>query len=292
MANNNNTAERSSTIACIDGSKFNAAVCDYAVWLSKALNSPFKALHAIEHAATASAADLTGALGLGAQETLLAELSEIEQQRNKLEIEKGRQMLAAAKQRAIDLGVSSPEVLQRHGALTETLIELEYESRVVVVGIRGQQNEENGNHLGAQLETLVRTIQRPIFVVNREYVEPKAAMIAYDGSSCSEKALDMVAKSPMFDNIPVHIVYVAKQKGEGEDLIDTAKHTLMAAGRKVYAGVLEGDPATALCQYQELHNIDLTVMGAFSHHRLRDFVFGSFTAKMLLNTKVPLLLLR
>jgi nucleotide-binding universal stress UspA family protein len=33
-------------------------------------------------------------------------------------------------------------------------------------------------------------------------------------------------------------------------------------------------------------------MGAFSHNRLRELVFGSFTMKMLLNTQQPLLLLR
>ena len=38
--------------------------------------------------------------------------------------------------------------------------------------------------------------------------------------------------------------------------------------------------------------IDLTIMGAFSHNRFRDFLLGSFTAKMLAATNRPLLLLR
>jgi len=47
-----------------------------------------------------------------------------------------------------------------------------------------------------------------------------------------------------------------------------------------------------LCAYQEKHAIDLTIMGAFSHTRLREMLLGSFTVKMLLHTKKPLLLLR
>ncbi|TCS42022.1 universal stress protein [Reinekea marinisedimentorum] len=292
MAAENKNNERTWTIACIDGSQFNSAVCDYAVWLSRVLAAPFKAVYAIEHATTTAAADLTGAIGLGAQELLLSELTELEQQRNKLEMQKGRQMLETVKLRATEAGIENPVTVQRHGSITETLLDFEHETRVVVVGIRGEQHEEATDHLGAHLETLVRSIQRPILVVNKEFAEPKAAMIAYDGSACSDKALEMVASSPMFNDIPVHLVYVAKEKGQGAEIIEKAKQKLVSAGRKVYAGVLEGDAAKALCQYQEIHNIDLTVMGAFSHNRLRELVFGSFTAKMLLNTKVPLLLLR
>ncbi len=292
MAENNNNTERTWTIACVDGSQYNSAVCDYSFWLSNVLNSPFKVLHAIEHAGTAAAADLTGAIGLGAQEHLLTELTELEQQRNKLEIKKGRQMLETVKERALAAGIIDPVTLQRHGSLAESLIELENDCRVVVVGIRGEVHEENEGHLGAQLETLIRSIRRPILVVNREFSQPKAAMLAYDGSSCSLKALDMVVTSPLFAAMPVHVVHVAKDKERGNELVQEAKAKLQAVGREVYTGILEGEPADALCEYQKEHGIDLTVMGAFSHNRLRDLVFGSFTMKMLLNTDKPLLLLR
>lgn len=44
--------------------------------------------------------------------------------------------------------------------------------------------------------------------------------------------------------------------------------------------------------YQAEHDIDLTLMGAFSHTRLRELVLGSLTAKVLLKSNKPLLLLR
>lgn len=289
---NNNNNERIWTIACIDGSPFSAAVSDYAAWLSNALSAPFKALHAIEHSGSAAVADLTGAIGLGAQEHLLSELSEIEQHRNKLEIQKGRQMLDAVKQRAEQQGVNAPVSVQRHGTLLETLIELEHNARVVVLGIRGEAHEEDPIHLGAHLESLVRSIERPIFVVNREFAEPKAAMLAYDGSACSEKALEMVRTSPLFEQLPIHVVHVAKDQAKGDALVASAKQALEAAGRHVFSAVLVGNADEALLQYQQTHDIDLTVMGAFSHSRFRELVFGSFTMKMLLNTEKPLLLLR
>ncbi len=293
MTNNkNNKSQQSWIIACIDGSKFNSAVCDYAVWLSQKSDSPFKALHAIEHSAGAAVADYSGAIGLGAQEHLLAELTEIEQQRNKLEIQKGRQMLATVKERAEAAGIDKPVTVQRHGSLIESLIELEAEIGVAVIGIRGEAHEEDTGHLGAHLESLVRSTASPILVVNREYSEPKAAMLAYDGSSCCRKALDMVASSTLFEQLPIHIVHVNKDSVKGEALVEEANQLLINAKRHVYTAVLDGEPAEALCQYQQLHGIDLTVMGAFSHSRIRELVFGSFTMKMLLNTEKPMLLLR
>ncbi len=284
--------ERIWTIACIDGSQFSSAVCDYAVWLSKQLSSPFKAIHAIEQNTVAAVADLTGAIGLGAQEHLLTELTELEQQRNKLEIQKGRQMLEAVKARADKAGLENPYTVQRHGTLIESLIDIEEEIRVVVLGIRGEAHEDSDAHLGAHLESLVRSVHRPIFVVNREFSEPKAVMLAYDGSACCLKALDMVKTSPLFKTLPVHVVHVAKDESEGEALLSSVKTELENAGRQVFTKVLLGEPSEALCQYQQSNGIDLTVMGAFSHNRLRELVFGSFTMKMLLNTDKPLLLLR
>jgi nucleotide-binding universal stress UspA family protein len=219
-------------------------------------------------------------------------LTELEQQRNKLEIQKGRQMLDSVKERAEKAGLVTPQAVQRHGTLIESLIEIEEETRVVVLGIRGEAHEEDTRHLGAHLESLVRSVHRPIFVVNREYVEPKAVMLAYDGSACCLKALDMVKTSPLFESLPIHVVHVAKDEAKGEALVAEAKSSLEAANRHVFTEVLMGDPTDALCQYQQLHQLDLTVMGAFSHNRLRELVFGSFTMQMLLNTDKPLLLLR
>lgn len=61
---------------------------------------------------------------------------------------------------------------------------------------------------------------------------------------------------------------------------------------EVFPIKLKGKTDHALCEYQANNNIDLTVMGAFSHTRIRDLLLGSVTVKMLLHTKKPLLLLR
>ena len=51
------------------------------------------------HHETAAISDLSGSIGLGSQEHLLEELTAVEQQRSKLRLQQGKQILQAAKER-------------------------------------------------------------------------------------------------------------------------------------------------------------------------------------------------
>ena len=299
MSDNNQNNDHSSNneqrfvLSCIDGSSYGEAVCDYACWIAKTVDAPLKFLHTIEHSKSPAVADLTGAIGLGASEDLLNELTEVEQNRSRLLIEKGNLMLKAAKQKATEAGVTEIEIRQRHGSLSESLVELEDQIRVLVVGIRGEQHDTDQAGVGAQLETTIRSLHKPILVVNKAFETPKKIMLAYDGSDAANKALSMVASSPLFKGIPCHLVHVSDGDEQGVDkLLANAEKTLSDAGITVSSIKLNGEIDQALSRYQSEHNIDLTVMGAFSHNRVRDFLLGSFTAKMLENTQKPLLLLR
>lgn len=279
-------------LACIDGSSLGEAICDYSSWIAKTVAAPLKFLHTIEHVNTPAVADLTGTIGLGASEDLLNELTSVEQSRSKLLIEQGNRMLKAAKQRVIDDGINDVEIHQRHGSLAESLVDLESEIRVLVVGIRGELHDNDPKAIGTQLETTVRSLHKPILVVNRSFAEPQSAMLAFDGSEAAEKALNMVASSPLFSQMPIDIVYVGNRNDKIELLVNAAAEKLNSAGRRVKTVFLDGDTEEALSSYQVEQDIDLTIMGAFSHNRVRDFLLGSFTAKMLEKTQRPLLLLR
>ncbi|WGL18038.1 universal stress protein [Microbulbifer bruguierae] len=276
-------------LTCIDGSRYSGAVCDYAAWIASRAGAPVKLLHNIERISTPAVADLTGSIGLGSQEELLEELTALEQQRSKLLLEQGRQMLDQARARVVRAGGERVVTCQRHGSLAESLVELEDHIRVLVLGIRGEEHEGSNKGLGAQLETVVRSLHKPILVVNREFKAPQSVMLAYDGSESARKALDMVAHSPVFQGITCHLVYVGDA---AESVLAEGAEALGHGGVTVISANLQGKTVDALIAYQREHEIDLTVMGAFSHSKLRDLLLGSVTAKMLLGTHQPLLLLR
>ncbi|SDJ68555.1 universal stress protein [Microbulbifer yueqingensis] len=278
-------------LSCIDGSRHTSAVCDYAAWIALRTGAPLKLLHNIERGNVPAVADLTGSIGLGSQEELLEELTALEQQRSRLMVQQGKLMLQAARERATMTGVEQVETCQRHDNLAESLIELEDSIRVLVLGIRGEEHGDSEQGLGSQLENVVRSLHKPILVVNREFSEPRRIMLAYDGSEAAGKALRMVADSPAFRDISCHLVFVGDPE-RAETLLAGASAELDAAGLAVTASNLKGNTVEALIAYQQENDIDLTVMGAFSHNRLRDLLMGSITAKMLLKTRQPVLLLR
>ena len=279
-------------VACIDGSHFNTVVCDYACWISRKVGAPLKLLHNIEQESVSKVRDLSGSIGLGCQEHLLEELTAIEQERSKLLIASGREILNWAKEYAAGSGVKEIIVQQRHGPFIDTLSELEQRVRVLVMGIRGEGHEDEEDQVSAHIETIVRTLHSPILVVNDKFQLPEKIMLAYDGSEPSEKALNMVAQSPLFKDTPCHLVHVGNGIDAGGEILEYAAERLRESGLEVIAEELSGKVVDALCEYRATHDIDMTVMGAFRHTRVRNLLLGSFTEKMLARTQKPLLLLR
>src|SRR5690606_30259268 len=128
---------------------------------------------------------------------------------------------------------------------------------------------------GAQLETVIRSMHRPVLVVNSKFeAPPKEIMLAFDGREGARKGLEMIARSPLYKGTCCHIVRVGSGNGDEQDLAELARE-LDAADLQVTTAQLSGDPGPALLDYQNGSGIDLTVMGAFGHSRLREFFFGS-----------------
>jgi nucleotide-binding universal stress UspA family protein len=280
-------------LAGIDGSSLSNAVCDYAAWIANKVDAPLKLLHTIDHHPEfADHTDLTGNIGIDSRDHLMDELTQLEQQRSKLRLKQGKALLQAAKDRVVQAGIVNPITNQRHGSLVESLIELENDIRVLVLGVRGKVHEHQANKVGAKLEAIIRSLHKPILVVNAEFKQPERIMLAYDGSQAAEKALEMVATSPLYKGLTCHLVCVSQDEGKGQLLEVAANKLQLAGGIEVIAKKLVGKPEQLLCDYQDQHGIDLTVMGAFGHTRIHDWLLGSFTVKMLMHSHKPLLLLR
>ena len=199
--------------------------------------------------------DLTGNLGLGTREHLLEKLSAIEEQHAKVSRERGRLLLDAAKERAANAGIADPQCLQRNGTLVETLVENEKDVRLLVVGKRGETAHQASGHLGSNLERVVREMHRPILMVPKEFTQPHNVMMAFDGSKTARKGVEMLAKSPLFEGATCHVVIVGAETAEE-------------------------------------HDIDMLVMGAYGHSRIRHLLVGSTTTTMLRNAQLPVLILR
>jgi len=280
-------------VACIDGSSTTPAVCDYAAWASLRLSAPLKFLHVLDKAEYPIPKNLAGNIGLGSREALLKELTELDEKRGKIALEHGHLMLDFAKSRAQNFGVTDPICGQRHGDLVDTLIEMENDIRLLVMGKQGSVGDSVGDHVGNNLERVVRTMHRPVLVTPQIFKVPASIMIAFDGSLTTRKGLEMLASSPLFKNLPCHIVMVNNDNKEVSEHLCWAKTMLEATGLTVITDVVSGEVKHAICNYRDQNNIGMVVMGAYGHSKIRQFLVGSTTTKMIQHTtNVPLLLLR
>ncbi len=280
-------------LACIDHSSYFTSVCDYAAWAAVRLGAPLEFIHVLDrHPEKAQRIDFSGSIGLGAQENLLTDLSNLDEQRSKVAQEAGRQLIQAAKQCASVGGVSDAEGRQRSGELLETLAEMEESARLFVLGKRGETAGQAVQHLGSNLERVARALHRPILVVTQAFQAPDNFMIAFDGSATTRKGVEMIASSPLFQGLPCHVVMAATSTPTTEEHLQWAQNTLRGHGFDVVATMVDGDAEKVLSDYVKDRQIDVLVMGAYGHSRIRQLLVGSTATTMLRTSSIPVLLLR
>src|SRR3990167_6088294 len=250
-------------MACIDGSQSATGVCDYAAWASQRLGAPLCFLHVLDQVQYPQPSDLSGNIGLGSREHLLAELAALDEKRGKLALEQGHHLLEAAKARAMAAGIANPQLRQRHGDL-----------------------------VGSHLENVIRTLQRPILVSCGEFKAPQSYLFAYDGSATARKSIEMIAASPLLKGLPCHLLLVGADTAAAWEQLKSAERVLQGSASAVHLAIRAGEVEATLHTYQAEHGIDLLAMGAYGHSRIRQFLVGSTTSQLLRTSVSPLLILR
>ena len=282
--------------ACIDGSANSAAVVDWSAWSSQRLDVPLELLHVLErHPQQPAASDFSGAIGLDTQASLLEELSSLDEQRSKLAQEAGRLLLAEARKRAAAAGVARLDARLRHGELVDTVVEMEPDARLFVLGEHRDAAASAALrlHLDHRVEQVIRAVKRPVLVVTRaEFKAPERFVLGWDGSPTARTAVERVAASPMLRGLTAVVVTAGSDETQARNLMDEAHGTLADAGFAVETAFVRGDREVVLPEDIKTQGAGLLVMGAYGHSRLRSLIMGSTTSAMLRASDVPVLILR
>ena len=285
------SARSARVLACVDQSHFADTVADYAAWAARRLDAPLEFLHVIDREPeVASTHDHSGAIGIDSREELLGELSREDEARTRAARERGRIFLERLRQRASAAGCPSVDVRQRHGSLDETLVEQESDVQLFVLGRRGASAEITQRDLGRNLERMLRALRRPILTVTDAWQEPRRVLLALDGRRTTRKAVEFVARSPLFEGLPVHLF--AAGAAEGDRSLAAAMDLLAKAGRSPAVVQATGDVERGVAAAIRETGSDLLVMGAYAHSWLRSLFVGSRTNGLLRASTVPTLLVR
>jgi len=279
-------------IALVDGSIYSESVCHHAAWIAQRTAAPVELIHVLGRREAPEKSDLSGAIRLGARTKLMEELAEVDAQRAKLVGHRGRAILEDARAIVDRDGVTEITTRLRHGDIVEAIGEIEGDARVIVIGKRGEAADFAKGHVGSNLERIVRAAHRPVFVAARAFKAIERVLVAYDGGRSAMKAVDHIARSPLFAGLAVTVVTVGTETSETRKGLADAAALLEAAGIEAETRAVAGQPETELGKLVEEEGFGMIVMGAYGHSRIRTLVIGSTTTEMIRSCKVPVVLMR
>jgi len=283
----------STILACTDGSPLYAAsVYDHAAWAAQRLAMPVHVLHMLEPVDPPMVADMSGTIGINTSADLLAELVTFAETQGRVALSRGREILAAALRRLKDDGIESAAIEQRHGSLVDSVEHFERDAELLVIGKRGEHADFAKGHLGSNLERVIRSCHRPVLVASRGFVPIERFLVAFDGGNSAKKAINYIAENPLLKGIPAHLIAVSLDRKELGAEVEAARAKVAGAGFDVTAELLDGEPETVIADAVKRLNINLLVMGAYGHSRIRQFILGSTTTTLVRTVTIPVLMFR
>ncbi len=282
-----------SLLLCTDGSAYSEAACQYAAWFAQCLQTEIEAIYVsdLRQFELSIVTDLSGAIGIEPYQGVLSQLQAMEAQKASVLEESTRLYF---KQKGME------DKLHFHhstGLLVDRLADFEkraHPPRLIVLGKRGENADYATEHLGSTMERVVRATHCPCLVTPRTFKEIHRLVLAYDGGSSCQKALQFLVELDNLKDIEVHIVTV--DEGHHGDLacqqLEEATSLLEKQGIKPHTKVLHGLAENTLSDYVESENMDMLVMGAYGHSRIRYLIIGSTTTDLIRRCHVPILLFR
>lgn len=283
-------------LICTDGSPFSENIYRYGADFAtkSAAEIDILSVTDIRSQQVVSTGNFSGSIGIDASENLLNRLVELEHEKAKLNHEKAKLILQTAARSLKAYGVDKINLVHKTGFLVDCLDEFEDNYDLIVLGKRGEAANFASGHLGANLERIVRSSRKPCLVIPFEYQPIHRCMVAYDGSPTGNKILKFMGEYPLFKDLEIHIITVAKNdSNKASEILNQAKESLQGAGFEPLGHLREGEePEKAIANSITELEINLLIMGAYGHSRIRNLVIGSTTAQMLRSSHIPVLLFR
>lgn len=279
-------------VACIDTSRHAEDVLEHAAWVAQRLLLPVEILHALEKPMSASSTDRSGRLGVDSRESLMRQLTELDEQRNRLAQESGRQLLESAAAFLQEHGVD--EIYQRlvHGSLADHMSDYDGSARLIVVGKQGESSDQSSEHLGINLERIIRASARPVLVTSGRLKHVERFVVAFDGGPSTGKAIEMLVNQPLLTDAVAHLLMVGEATSAKEHQLSDAAARLRGSGYIVSEEIAPGHPEDVIPEAVERLGAGLLIMGAYGHSRIRAWVVGSTTTALLRKSTVPMLVMR
>jgi nucleotide-binding universal stress UspA family protein len=277
-------------LVCTDGSNYSQECCRYAAWLAKQSGATVEVLYVtdLRQFEIPVFGDLSGSLGVQPYEGMINQLQAVEEHKAKFVEESA---MGVFEREGL---LERTQFFHETGLLVDAIETYAERADLVLLGKRGENANFATEHLGSMLERVVRSAKKPCLVTSRAFNPIDRVAIAYDGGISARRALEFMAQSEVFRGFDLHVVTAVEgaDNDSAAGLLAEAERTMNAAGLYPSCQVLNGEVETAIAEYVRKAKIDLLVVGAYGHSRIRDLFIGSTTTELLRSCYVPVLCFR
>lgn len=275
-----------SVLATVDGSAYSDAVVRQSIHLAKKYSALLRFLTIVD------VRIFEWTLYIGADGFMpMLSASTYQKQTQRFLEEKAAEVLKKCAQKAHAAKVDFVTA-QIAGSPVEVICEQARMVDLIVMGRRGEYARWEGKLMGATLDGAVRETNKPILVLPKEYRAIRRMLLAYDRSPQANHALQMAADFALHLKCPLFVLAVDDDAASGRITIEEAMEYLRPFGLKANSQVSKGGTSEAILRASGRENVDLVIMGAHGHTRIREALLGSTTEEVLREIDLPLLLVR
>ena len=273
-------------IACIDSSPCINAVADAAAWVAQQTQRELVLLQVLDYyPASYHLGEISGVIGFESNAMLLKELAELEQKQSELALDYSNNLLGHISELIQEkYGIKATQI-QEKGDFLEQSFHVLNDQDIVLIGRVGERSAEKQKSIGSNVENFIRGAKCTVMTVGETFKPPTRFIFAYEDSPTCKDMMKRVAKSDLLKQLQCHLLYV----GDHPEVLEIPTEYLHNAGLNVVVEYRYGDVAENILDYQNEHQIQLIVLGAYSRSKVRQFFLGSITTNIFRNSPVPLL---
>jgi nucleotide-binding universal stress UspA family protein len=178
------------------------------------------------------------------------------------------------------------------GSPVELILEKAQVADLVVVGKRGEFERWDNTELGVTVQSVCRSIAKPLLIVKKELRPIKKILLGYDGSIHANKALQVAAALAEGLQAQLTVLCVADEEEMGKHTCQEAQEYLGGYNVEATTSILPGQPDRVLVTFAEQNGMDVIAIGGFGHSRIREAILGSTTEHILRISTCPVLLVK
>ncbi len=270
-----------------DGSNNSNIALEYGIYIALKLNALISGLHVLDVNLLQGPmlTDISGAVGLPPYDGFF---DAIHQSLN----EKADFIINDFREQCQKAGLK-PEIKKIIGKIDEIIIEEASTADFILMAKKGEHfHLKEGGLLGSVAEAVIRHSGKPVMITPDNFREIESMGIAYDGSPSAQKALEFSLGLSKQAAWPLTAIIITDNMGKATSLTSQIEKAAQAQENECEVIILPGKEAIEIIKFIKEDAVELMVMGAYGHNRLRELLLGSTTSQVIQKSTIPVLLMR